>query len=94
MQTIRVRNIIYNELFKFLAKDVKQTWDVINKALGKGKSKENVPYYFVSNGYILSHNLDVANGYNNFFFSVGPTLARDIPFRNKNFEAFQTTGTD
>ena len=70
----------YNERFIFLAKDVKQTWDVINKALGRENNMENIPNYFVSNGHILSHNLDIANGFNNFFSSVGPTLANVIPW--------------
>ena len=84
----------YNERFIFLAKDVKQTWNVINKALGRGNNKENIPKYFVSNGHILSHNLDIANGFNDFFSSVGPNLANDIPPSNINFEDFLTAGTD
>ena len=50
-------------VFIFLAKDVKQTWNLINKALGRGNNKENIPKYFVSNGHILSNNLDIANGF-------------------------------
>ena len=65
----------YNERFIFLAKDVKQTWDVINKALGRGNNKENIPKYFVSNGHILAYNLDIAN---DLFSSVGPTLTNNI----------------
>ena len=69
------KKLYYNSQFTKFAKDSKQTWSVIREIIGKNKSKEQIPTYFQQNGKIISDVLEIADGFNNFFASVGPNLA-------------------
>ena len=64
------KNIHYDEQFKRYAKNSKQTWSVIREVLGTKKQKDQIPEYFRQNGEFMSENLDIANGFNNFFAGI------------------------
>ena len=68
----------YKEKFKTHEKNIKKTWDIINNVLGKCKSKDSLPNYFISNNNILSDNFEIAQGFNDFFANIGPELAAKI----------------
>ena len=82
------KKLYYNNQFKKFTKDSKQTWSVIREIIGKNKSKEQIPTYFQHNGKIISDYLEIADGFNNFFANIGPTLASDIGATNINFQTF------
>ena len=81
----KARKIYYKSKFNEFSSDCKKTWSLINSVLGRGGRKDNIPEYFHSNGRILDNSFDIAEGFNDFFSSIGPELASTIPPSNKPF---------
>lgn len=71
--------IYYNELLNKHKNDVKFTWKILNEIMRKSHLTSNYPETFDYNGNILRKTGDIANGFNQFFTNVGPSLARNIP---------------
>ena len=57
--------------------NVKGMLNILNNVIWNGSRQVNYNWYFVDNDMILKD--DVVNGLNNYFLSVGPKLAAQIP---------------
>ena len=58
-------------------------------SLREGKNDNDKPIRFISNGNVLSGSLEIADGFNDFFFvNVGPYLASEIPKSKKWFTEY------
>ena len=57
---------------------MKKTWKQINEIIQKKKKTPDLPKYFLENDKVITENIDIANCFNNFFSSIGPTLANAI----------------
>ena len=68
--------------------NMKKTWGLINEILGRKKRSFNFPDYFVENGKLVSGNFDIANGFNDFFTSIGEKLASNIDSTNTSFKDY------
>ena len=55
---------------------MQQTWKVLNECINKGKLK--FQSCFKENNAEVFRSIDIANGFNNFFVGVGPSLAKSI----------------
>ena len=86
----KARQSYYNNKFKDYSKDCKKTWQTINDLLGRKKCVNDVPSSFVSNGKILSGEVEIAEGFNDFFVNIGPKLSKSIPIATKNFNEYMT----
>ena len=69
-----------------LVKIPKKTWAVIRDIIGAKSEKSQIPDYFRTDNNIATDNLDIANGFNNFFSQIGPNLASEIPESESTYE--------
>ena len=77
------RKKYYDDKFKEYSKDCKKTWQTINSVLGRGRKSINIPDTFVNSGLVLSGAAEISEGFNTFFSSIGPKLAKNIPNSTK-----------
>ena len=82
------KKMYYNDQFTRYTRDSKKTWSIIREIISKNKSKEQIPSYFQHNGKIISDCLDIADGFNDFFASIGPNLASKINTTNADFQTY------
>ena len=68
----------YNDKFNNNLHDAKSTWKVINKIL-KPNSKRQNDFQIEENCTKLSDSTEIANAFNDYFSSVAPNLAAEIP---------------
>ena len=60
----------------------------MNTIIRKGKRSSNYPDSFIHNGATVKNKKDIANGFNDFFVNVGPTLALKKPEGISNIADF------
>ena len=68
----------YNDKFNNNIHDAKSTWKVINNIL-KPNSKRQKDFQIEEKGTKLSDSTEIAYAFNNYFSSVAPNLAAEIP---------------
>ena len=78
----------YNNQFSKFTRNCKQTWSVIREIIGSKKDKAQLPEFFKDNDNVITEYLDIANGFNNFFSTVGPKLASNIEESDVQFDSF------
>ena len=52
------------------------------------KGKSEIPEFFIENSDIIKGDLNITEGFNTFFSSIGSKLYSDIPVRNGSFKAY------
>ena len=69
----------YNEILYKNSKNTKNTWHILNDIMNRKKCVSSNPNKFVDkNGKFIIDKAKIANGFNDFFVNVGPTLANGI----------------
>ena len=64
-------------------------WTLINNHIGrKTKKGLNVPNYFNDNDFIYDNFKDIAEGFNNFFTTIGTNLQQKLPKTTKNIKDY------
>ena len=76
----------YNRLLYEKKDDIKGTWKIINK------SNVSYPEEFYDKGQCIKNGKSIADGFNNFFTNVGPTLAANIKTPVTAQSIFETMG--
>jgi hypothetical protein len=77
----------YSDMLENNKKDMKKTWNIINELIHKRKKKSsNLPAQFLRNNAIIKGNLNIANGFNDYFINVGPNLADKITNDNPSIK--------
>lgn len=84
----------YHSKFTEFSMDGKKTWQLVNTVLGRTFNKCTLPEKFVSNGKVLSGDYEIAEGFNNFFSDIGPSLANKIPESKLSFADFLNNRVD
>ena len=69
----------WNELFLSTKHDMKKTWQNINKLINKNSQCNQFPESFSDGTCQYKTNVEIANGFNNYFINIGNSLAQDIP---------------
>ena len=57
---------------------MKKTWKIIKEVINKNK-RPRIQDSFISNGAIITSNVDISEKFNDFFVNIGPTLKNKIP---------------
>lgn len=81
----------YAELFDKNKKNTKLLWNEINNICnlkGSTKSNKSIEKIITSDNTILVDNSDISNYFNEYFTSIGPTLADNIPVNKANFSSY------
>lgn len=75
--------------------DIKRTWNILNKLLGKSTSgQDSTPHHFINEDNKKIKNLnEVVNEFNSFFVNVGPKLVENIEKHNLGSQNGGTRGS-
>ncbi|CAB4011631.1 Hypothetical predicted protein, partial [Paramuricea clavata] len=63
--------------------NVKETWKILNNALGKKSDNIEINTLSSDSGEILTESFDIANSLNKHFVGIGPKLASNVPLLGK-----------
>ena len=84
----------YKEKFAENVKNIKQTWSLIKEILGTKNSSFNIPETFTVEGKVFTGAAEIAEGFNEFFSTVGPNLSSLIPDSGDDFEKYLNNPVD
>ena len=68
----------FSDLLEINKNDISKTWKVLRFILGLDSNTNKQKNYFLIEDKLVTDNLDIANGFNNFFVSIGPKLANNL----------------
>ena len=77
----RAKQTYYNTTFDRFKHDIKRTWAVIDETLHR-KKRESPSHIFLRNGKSLKDSQEIVNAFNEYFISIGPSLANNINGNN------------
>ena len=80
------KKIYFQNIFTKFKHDIKRTWAVINESLHR-KNKSISSRMFSHNGKTLEDPSEIANAFNEYFISIGPSLANQMD-KNNNFRKY------
>ena len=81
----------YTKLFDENRHNIKETWKLLNEITGRKKDTRVKQFKINNNDDEITNDLDVAECFNNYFSSIGNTLARHIPRVDTSFFNFLST---
>ena len=84
----------YVNKLKGFKNDAKKTWDTVREVLGNFKDKSQVPEFFIENGKIISGDVNIAEGFNNFFSEIGTKLSDDIQDNGVSYQSYLKNPTE
>ena len=68
----------YNNLLENHKNNIKGLWSILNKIIKKGALSTNYPQSFIDKSNTITNLNEIANGFNDFFVNIGPSLASEI----------------
>ena len=68
--------------------NIKQTWKVLKKAIGKEHDKINLPNTFNVENKSVSDKTEIADAFNNFFANIGYNVSHNVPSVNRDFSSY------
>ena len=71
------KTLYYKNKFEANLNSIKGTWMTIKEALGNTKST-NMPGYFMLDGKNIRTDVEIANGFNEFFSTIGLKLDKKL----------------
>ena len=77
----------FSQLMAKHKNNLKKSWNILKNAINKKKSKTQCTRFLID-GKLNTDKNDIANGFNNFFVNVGPSLADKIPSDNRSPSLF------
>ena len=94
VEVFKEYNKLYNKYFrdKFLENDgnTRATWATLRKAVGTPKKCSKLPRYFKVRDKKVKSDNKIAVGFNNFLFTIGSNLDRDLSNGNNCFKDYLT----
>ena len=77
------KRIYFQSIFAKFKHDIKRTWSIINESLHRKKKTISSPIVY-HNGKTLEDPSEIANAFNEYFISIGPSLANTIDKNNNS----------
>ena len=78
----------YNEQIEINKHNMKKTWTILKKAIGKQSNKKNFPQSFQVGQKKISNPKEIADSFNNFFSKIGKATSENVPKVPNNFEDY------
>ena len=75
----QMKTTYYRNLLEINKNNMKKTWQILNKALGKLNDKSSYPMNFVLNNKKVDNKTDIANGFISSFSCIGNATEKNIP---------------
>ena len=73
------KKLYWHKVMHDSIRDSKQTWKNINDILRKNKTKHSFPSFFMHNGEVLNDEGNIADTFNEYYVTLGPSLCKKIP---------------
>ena len=77
-----------DNFFKENQNNMKRSWKMLNKIIGRCQDRSTLPTYIMNNGIKIEEGRLMANEFNNFFGNIGKNCAAKIPPSSKNFMSY------
>ena len=74
--------------------NLKETWKLLNSIINKKKKTMQVGNEFENKSESITGDEHIANGFNNFFVNVGPSLADNIPATDTQLSQYLSASTN
>ena len=74
--------------------NLKETWKLLNSIINKKKKTMQVGHEFENKGESITGDEHIANGFNDYFVNVGPSLADNIPATDTQFSQYLSASTN
>ena len=84
----KTKSKYFHNEFLLNKSNINRTWKTINSLLNKSKPSENS--VFNLNGKTVTEPTTISNSFNNFFTSIGPSLANRIPDTQTDYLSIST----
>jgi hypothetical protein len=84
----------YSKLLDDVRNDVKQTWKILNSLTSKTRKTCNYPSEFNNNGEYVKEYKNIADAFNEYFVTVGSSLASKIPQCERKFDHYMDDKID
>ena len=84
----QAKNLYFKNKFNSNVGNMRATWNTLREALGTPKSCKNLPGYFKANGSKIRAPKDIAQGFNDFFSTIGTNLDKDLKIGNYCYKDF------
>ena len=68
----------YSNQLEINKNDSSKSWKILKNIIGKDSYKSSIKQTFSIDDITVTDSTAIANGFNNFFVSIGPRLANDI----------------
>ena len=78
----------YNNEFEKYQNDIRKCWQTINCILNRDRNSNNFPSYIKVDGKKVTSHQDIVDNFNNYFTSVGESLAAKIPRAKKSYDTY------
>ena len=83
-----MKTTYYHNLLGINKSNMKKTWQILNKALGKLNDKSGFPQNFVLNNKKVDNRTEITNGCNSYFSSIGNSTEQKIPKPKQHFSTY------
>lgn len=83
----KCEKMYYTNLLEQHKSNLRETWKIIKELLHRQDSNHNV-IPLVINGVTIDDPLMIANNFNNYFASIGPNMANNIPTANCHYSNY------
>jgi len=70
--------------------NIKNTWQILKKAIGKTTTKTNFPQTFSIENEQISNKAQIAQSFNMYFSNIGKLTSQNVPQSKKKFSEFLT----
>jgi hypothetical protein len=72
-------------MFKTNKTNSKQTWSILSQIIKKSKKSNTLPSTCLINGSKISHPLEIAEAFNEFFSKIGQNVSDNVPNHQSNY---------
>ena len=91
VQSTNVKLIINKNIFEENKKDIKKSWIILKRIIGKHNDKTNFPNEFhINNTRITDHKKIIANSVNEYFSRIGLETSHNVPNTDKHFTSYMS----
>ena len=80
------RDSHYKILFDKYRNNMKSTWQLINKLMGRSKKSSNIS--LLCENELITDPVEVANEFNNYFAGIADNIRKNIPSSTKDFKEY------
>ena len=80
----------YSNFLEYNKHNMKKTWEILQKAIGKQHNKSNFPKTFKIENEQITDQVKIAESFNKYFSSIGIKTSENVPKSNKHYSEYLT----